>query len=74
MTLQREYVQLVTEMRMTQAIGRQISSFLEGFYEIVPHELISLFDEYELVSTLARQDGGNGRWEETVSFLIDHAL
>ncbi len=61
MTLQREYVQLVTEMRMTQAIGRQISSFLEGFYEIVPHELISLFDEYELVSTLARQDGGNGR-------------
>ena len=48
---QREYVQLVTERRMTQAIGTQISSFLEGFYEIIPHELISLFDEYELVST-----------------------
>jgi hypothetical protein len=47
---QREYVQLVTERRMTQAIGAQISSFLEGFYEIIPHELISLFDEYELVS------------------------
>ena len=48
--LQREYVQLVTEMRMTQAIGKQIESFLDGFYEIVPHKLISLFDEYELVS------------------------
>ena len=46
----REYVQLVTEMRMTQAIGPQISSFAQGFYEIVPHALISLFDEFELVS------------------------
>ena len=36
---------------MTQAIGAQIGSFLEGFYEIIPHELISLFDEYELVSS-----------------------
>ena len=36
---------------MTQAIGAQISSFLEGFYEIIPPELISLFDEYELVSS-----------------------
>ena len=35
---------------MTQAIGTQIRSFLDGFYGIIPHELISLFDEYELVS------------------------
>ena len=48
--LQQEYVQLVTEMRMTQAIGPQIRSFMEGFREIIPHSLISLFDEYELVS------------------------
>lgn len=48
---QAEYVQLVTEMRMTQAIGPQISSFKEGFYELIPHHLISLFDEYELVSS-----------------------
>jgi E3 ubiquitin-protein ligase HACE1 len=44
----QEYVQLVTEMRMTQAIGPQIKSFMEGFHEIIPHSLISLFDEYEL--------------------------
>ena len=47
--LQAEYVQLVTEMRMTQAIGPQITAFTDGFYEIIPHHLISLFDEYELV-------------------------
>lgn len=58
--MQREYVQLVTEMRMTQAIGKQIQSFLEGFYEIVPHKLISLFDEYELVSMLSAVWGLHG--------------
>lgn len=57
--MQREYVQLVTEMRMTQAIGKQIESFLNGFYEIIPHKLISLFDEYELVSI---HSFGGGIW------------
>ena len=47
---QGEYVQLVTEMKLTQAIEAQIRSFLDGFYDIIPHSLISLFDEYELVS------------------------
>ena len=55
-------MQLVTEMRMTHAIDTQIRSFLDGFYEIVPHKLISLFDEYELVrelvSKLGRQYSG----------------
>ena len=35
-----------------QAIGPQIRSFMDGFYEVIPHSLISLFDEYELVSSL----------------------
>ena len=48
--LQGEYVQLVTEMKLTQAIEPQIRSFLDGFYEVIPQSLISLFDEYELVS------------------------
>ena len=49
-TIQGEYVQLVTEMKLTQAIEAQIRSFLDGFYEVIPQSLISLFDEYELVS------------------------
>ena len=31
---QKQYVQLVTEMRMTQAIGAQINSFLDGIYSV----------------------------------------
>ena len=45
---------------MTQAIGPQISSFMQGFYEVIPHKLISLFDEYELVGGMCVWGGGGG--------------
>lgn len=48
--LQAEYVQLVTELRMTRAIQPQINAFLQGFHMFIPPSLIQLFDEYELVS------------------------
>lgn len=48
--LQAEYVQLVTELRMTRAIQPQINAFLQGFHTFIPASLIQLFDEYELVS------------------------
>ncbi len=44
----REYVQLACQMKMTNAIRSQIKSFLEGFYEIIPKELISIFNEQEM--------------------------
>lgn len=47
---QAEYVQLVTELRMTRAIQPQINAFLQGFHTFIPPSLIQLFDEYELVS------------------------
>lgn len=43
-----EYVQLVTELRMTRAIQPQIDSFLSGFNQYIPQNLVRLFDEYEL--------------------------
>ncbi|WAR08062.1 HACE1-like protein [Mya arenaria] len=43
-----EYVQLVTELRMTRGIQPQIDSFLEGFNLYIPQKLVRLFDEYEL--------------------------
>ncbi|XP_006815383.1 E3 ubiquitin-protein ligase HACE1-like [Saccoglossus kowalevskii] len=43
-----EYVQLVTELRMTRAIQPQINSFLRGFHDFIPPALVQLFDEYEL--------------------------
>ena len=44
----REYVQLACQMKMTESIKSQIKSFLEGFYEVIPKELISIFNEQEL--------------------------
>ncbi|CAN0294279.1 unnamed protein product [Lampetra planeri] len=43
-----EYVQLVTELRMTRAIIPQINAFLAGFHRFIPPALVQLFDEYEL--------------------------
>jgi len=43
-----EYIQLVTEMRLTTAIKAQINAFLEGFHTIISKTLISLFNEREL--------------------------
>lgn len=44
----REYVQLLTEFKLTTAIKPQIDSFLRGFHEIIPAHLISVFNEQEL--------------------------
>ncbi|XP_064399727.1 E3 ubiquitin-protein ligase HUWE1-like isoform X3 [Halichondria panicea] len=44
----REYVQLACQMKMTGSIQAQIKSFLEGFYEVIPKDLISIFNEQEL--------------------------
>eukprot|EP00095_Tigriopus_kingsejongensis_P000124 snap_masked-scaffold450_size166944-processed-gene-0.5 protein:Tk00124 transcript:snap_masked-scaffold450_size166944-processed-gene-0.5-mRNA-1 annotation:"e3 ubiquitin-protein ligase huwe1-like isoform x5" len=43
-----EYVRLVCQMKMTSAIRKQLSAFLEGFYNIIPRRLISIFNEQEL--------------------------
>ncbi|XP_065656940.1 E3 ubiquitin-protein ligase HUWE1 isoform X2 [Hydra vulgaris] len=49
----REYVKLVCQEKMTGSIRQQIGSFLEGFYEIIPKRLISIFDEQELELLIA---------------------
>nr|DAD23683.1 TPA_asm: hypothetical protein HUJ06_025146 [Nelumbo nucifera] len=43
-----EYVDLVAEHILTNAIRPQINSFLEGFNELIPRELISIFNDKEL--------------------------
>ncbi|ONK82067.1 uncharacterized protein A4U43_C01F35780 [Asparagus officinalis] len=43
-----EYVDLVAEHILTTAIRPQINSFLEGFNELVPRDLISIFNDKEL--------------------------
>ncbi|PNS16909.1 hypothetical protein CAC42_4873 [Sphaceloma murrayae] len=43
-----EYVKLVVEQRLTKSVEEQLEHFLTGFREIVPVELISIFNEQEL--------------------------
>lgn len=43
-----EYIQLVSEHKMTNSVKQQIEHFLKGLHEIVPPQLLSLFDDKEL--------------------------
>jgi HECT-domain (ubiquitin-transferase)/Domain of Unknown Function (DUF913)/Ubiquitin binding region len=43
-----EYIKLLCHMKMTQNITAQTSSFLEGFHDLVPKPMISIFDSKEL--------------------------
>ncbi|GKC27618.1 E3 ubiquitin protein ligase UPL1-like protein, partial [Tanacetum coccineum] len=43
-----EYVDLVADYKLTSAIRSQINSFLESFSELIPRELISIFNDKEL--------------------------
>eukprot|EP00736_Rhodelphis_marinus_P000994 Rmarinus@m.16974 len=43
-----EYVRLITDLRLTSSIRKQIDSFLEGFHELIPEEMLSIFNEKEL--------------------------
>lgn len=43
-----EYVRLVCQEKMTGSIRKQLNAFLEGFYNIIPKRLISIFNEQEL--------------------------
>ncbi|MCJ1250646.1 hypothetical protein MMC30_007874 [Trapelia coarctata] len=44
----QEYVQLVVEYRLTGSVKVQLEEFLKGFHDIVPAELIAIFNEQEL--------------------------
>lgn len=44
----QEYVRLVCQEKMTGSIRKQLNAFLEGFYDIIPKRLISIFNEQEL--------------------------
>ncbi|KAF9012343.1 hypothetical protein BDQ17DRAFT_1232733 [Cyathus striatus] len=44
----REFVQLSARYRLYSSIKEQIESFSAGFYEIIPRDLITIFNEQEL--------------------------
>ena len=44
----QEYVQKIVEYKLQTSVKEQMSNFLQGFYSLIPKELISIFDEQEL--------------------------
>ncbi|KAL7420115.1 hypothetical protein Q5752_005081 [Cryptotrichosporon argae] len=44
----KEYVDLVTEYRISRRVSEQFEAFMLGFNELIPQELINVFDEREL--------------------------
>ena len=42
------YIEKVCYLEMTKSIEKQLKSFLSGFYEIIPQELIKIFNYKEL--------------------------
>lgn len=44
----KEYVELMTEWRISKRVEEQFKGFISGFTELIPQDLINVFDEREL--------------------------
>ena len=44
----REYVELITEWRIQKRVEEQFNAFVTGFHELIPADLVNVFDEREL--------------------------
>ncbi|KAK9471667.1 uncharacterized protein V1510DRAFT_182690 [Dipodascopsis tothii] len=44
----KEYVELITEWRISKRVEEQFKAFVSGFNELIPQELVNVFDEREL--------------------------
>lgn len=44
----KEYVKLLVEYRISKRVKEQFDAFMLGFNELIPQELIDVFDEREL--------------------------
>nr|XP_023673063.1 E3 ubiquitin-protein ligase NEDD4-like isoform X2 [Paramormyrops kingsleyae] len=44
----KEYIHLVIQWRFVNRVLKQMDAFKEGFYELIPQDLIRIFDENEL--------------------------
>ncbi|KAH3679536.1 hypothetical protein WICPIJ_008585 [Wickerhamomyces pijperi] len=44
----KEYVELITEWKIQRGVDEQFKAFMDGFNELIPEELVNVFDEREL--------------------------
>ena len=60
----KEYVDLIVEYRISRRVKEQFEAFMSGFSELIPQELINVFDERELELLI----GGMSEIDVYVSF------
>lgn len=65
----KEYVDAVVEYRISKRVKEQFGAFMEGLLELIPSDLISVFDERELELLI----GGMSEIDMCVSFPSLHA-
>lgn len=77
-----EYLNLLTEFRMSTSVKKEIAAFVEGLSEFVPEDFLTIFDEQELellmcgTTNISIEDlrkhtvmeGSGPKWVETVSW------
>ncbi|KAI7657487.1 putative E3 ubiquitin-protein ligase, partial [Hortaea werneckii] len=44
----QEYIELITEWRIQKRVEEQFNAFVTGFHELIPADLVNVFDEREL--------------------------
>lgn len=44
----QEYVNLVVDYRISKRVKEQFDAFMEGLLDLIPNDLVTLFDEREL--------------------------
>jgi hypothetical protein len=65
----REYVELVIRWRFSDRIRQQMSAFMSGFNDLVPHDLLKIFDENEVELLLAGlQDIDVNDWKRNTKY------
>ena len=65
----RDYVNKICYAKMATHIKAQIESFLEGLNDLIPPELISIFDHRELELMISGLPEINGKQKNTIFYL-----
>lgn len=62
---------LITEWRIVRRVEEQFKSFMSGFNELIPQELINVFDERELELLIGGMSDGAFRLRLASVFAAD---
>lgn len=63
-------ISLITVRRIEKRVEEQFKAFMAGFNELIPQELVNVFDERELELLI----GGIGEGKSSTTRLIDSRL